>query len=200
MVPLANMLLGEIIYGGLGTGLYGIVMIALVAVFLGGLMIGRTPSYLGKKLGAGEIKMIALYALITPAVVLLLSALALTTKAGLAGIGTNSGQHGLTEVIFAYASAMANNGQSMGSLNADSVFYNVTTAIAMLAGRYGLAALALGLAGRCAAQRRLAITEGSLPSDNVAFGALVFATVLVVGGLNFLPALSLGPISEMFVR
>jgi potassium-transporting ATPase potassium-binding subunit len=196
LVPLANMLIGEVIFGGLGTGLYSIVMIALIAVFLAGLMIGRTPAYLGKRLGAGETKLVALYGLLTPTVVLSLSAVALTTHAGQAGLVTNGGTRGLTEVIYAYASSMANNGQTMAGLNANSLFYNLTTAIAMLAGRFGLAGLALALAGRFAAQPRAATTVGALPSDTVQFGALVLATILVVGGLNFLPALALGPIAE----
>jgi len=200
MVPLVNMLLGEIIFGGLGTGIYGIVMIALVAVFLGGLMIGRTPAYLGKRVTASETKLVALYMLLTPLVVMCLSAIALVAKDGLAGIGTNPGPHGLTEVIYAYASSMANNGQTMASLNANSLFYNATTGVAMLAGRFGLAGLALALAGRFAAQGRLATTSGALPSDTVSFGVLVLAVVIIVGALNFFPALALGPVVEALQR
>jgi K+-transporting ATPase ATPase A chain len=199
-VPLVNMLLGEVIFGGLGTGLYSMIMIALVAVFLGGLMIGRTPEYLGKKISGAETRLAVLYALLTPAVVLVLTAVALATNAGRAGLVTNAGAHGFTEVLFAYASSMANNGQNMAGLNANSVFYNVTTAIAMLAGRFGLAALALGLAGRFAAQRRWPTTAGTLPSDSVTFGVLVLGTILLVGALCFLPALALGPIAEAFQR
>jgi K+-transporting ATPase ATPase A chain len=198
VVPLVNMLLGEVIFGGLGTGLYSMIMIALVAVFLGGLMVGRTPEYLGKKIRGTETRLAVLYALLTPAVVLVLTAVALATNAGRAGLVTNAGTHGFTEVLFAYASSMANNGQNMAGLNANSVFYNVTTAIAMLAGRFGLAALALGLAGRFAAQRRWPTTAGTLPSDSVTFGVLVLGTILLVGALCFLPALALGPIAEAF--
>jgi K+-transporting ATPase ATPase A chain len=196
LVPLVNMLLGEIVFGGLGTGIYSIVMIALVAVFLGGLMIGRTPAYLGKSVTASETKLVALYALLTSAVVLILATVALTTKAGLAGIGANPIAHGLTEEVFAYASSMANNGQTMGTLSADTPFYNLTTAVAMLAGRFGLAALALALAGRFAAQRRLATTAGTLPSDDFSFGVLVLGTIVIVAGLNYFPVLALGPILE----
>jgi K+-transporting ATPase ATPase A chain len=196
MVPLANMLLGEIIFGGLGTGIYGIVMIALIAVFLGGLMIGRTPAYLGKQVTASETKLVAAYMLLTPLVVMSLATLAVVTKDGLAGITTNSGPRGLTEVVYAYASSMANNGQTMASLNAASLFYNVTTGLAMLAGRFGLAGLALMLAGRFAAQGRQAVTSGTLPDDTVSFGALVVGTVIIVGALNFIPALALGPVVE----
>jgi K+-transporting ATPase ATPase A chain len=196
LVPLVNMLLGEVIFGGLGTGLYSMVIIALVAVFLGGLMVGRTPEYLGKKITGAETRLAVLYALLTPAVVLVLTGVALATNAGRAGLVTNSGTRGFTEVIFAYASSMANNGQSMAGLNANSVFYNATTAVAMLAGRFGLAALALALAGRFAAQRRLPTTAGTLPSDSAMFGALILGTILLVGALCFLPALALGPIAE----
>jgi potassium-transporting ATPase potassium-binding subunit len=197
--PLVFMLLGEVVFGGLGAGVYSIVMAALVGVFLGGLMVGRTPEYLGKRIGSLETRWIALYALLTPMVVLLLTGIAVVASAGRAGLVTNTGPHGFTEILFAYASCMANNGQAMAGLNANSVFYNLTTVIAMLAGRYGLAALALALAGRFAAQRRLPITAGTLPSDTPTFGALVFGTILLVGALCFFPALALGPIVE-FLR
>jgi len=198
LAPLVFMLLGEVVFGGLGAGVYSIVMVALLGVFLGGLMVGRTPEYLGKKIGAGETRWIALYAVLTPMVVLLLSGIAVATSAGLAGLGTNSGPRGFTEILYAYASCMANNGQTMAGLNANSAFYNVSTTIAMLAGRYGLAALALTLAGRFAAQLRLPATAGTLPSDTPTFGALVFGTILLVGSLCFFPALALGPIVEFF--
>ena len=193
LVPLVNMLLGEVIFGGLGTGIYSMVMIALVGVFLGGLMVGRTPEYLGKRVGSRETKLIVLYTLLTPAVVLVLTGLAVATQAGTAGLTTNTGAHGFTEILFAYASSMANNGQNMAGLSANSVFYNATTGVAMLAGRFGLAALALALAGRFAAQRRWPTTSGTLPSDTVMFGALVLGTIVLVGALSFLPALALGP-------
>lgn len=151
-VPLVNMLLGEIIYGGLGTGFYSIVMVALIALFLAGLMIGRTPEYLGKRIGVAEIKLIMLYALAAPIVILSLTALALVTSGGLAGLITNDGAHGFTEILYAYTSAFANNGQNFAGLSANSVFYDVTTAIAMVVGRFGLAIPALALAGQFAAR------------------------------------------------
>jgi len=197
--PLVFMLLGEVVFGGLGAGVYSIVMAALVGVFLGGLMVGRTPEYLGKKIGSSETRWIALYALLTPMVVLVLTGIAVVASAGRAGLVTNTGPHGFTEILFAYASCMANNGQAMAGLNANSVFYNITTMIAMLAGRFGLAALALALAGRFAAQRRLPTTVGTLPSDTPTFGGLVFGTIVLVGALCFFPALALGPIVE-FLR
>jgi K+-transporting ATPase ATPase A chain len=195
-VPLANMLLGEVAFGGLGSGLYAMVMITLVAAFLGGLMIGRTPSFLGKRIGRAEMQLATLYALFTPTVVLGLSALALAVPAGRAGLVTNTGSRAFTEVVFAYASCMANNGQAMAGLSTDSPFYNLTTMAAMLAGRFGLAALALALAGRMVVQPRVAMSSGSLPTDTPQFGALIFATVLLVGGLCFLPVLVLGPMAE----
>jgi len=196
LVLLVNMLLGEVIFGGLGTGIYSMVTIALVAVFLGGLMVGRTPEYIGKKITGPETRLAVLYALLTPAVVLVLGSLALLTAAGRAGLTTNGGTRGFTEVLFAYASSMANNGQNMAGLSANNVFYNASTAVAMLAGRFGLAALALALAGRFAAQRRWPITKGSLRSDSVTFGVLVIGTILLAGALSFLPVLALGPIAE----
>jgi K+-transporting ATPase ATPase A chain len=199
LVPLVCMLLGEVVFGGLGTGVFSIVMPALVGVFLGGLMIGRTPEFLGKKITSAETRWIALYALMSSMVVLVLTGIAVITNAGRAGLVTNSGPRGFTEILFAYASCMANNGQAMAGLSANSVFYNVTTAVAMLAGRYGLAALALALAGRFAAQRRLPSTAGTVPDDTLTFGALVFGTILLGGALSFLPALALGPIVE-FLR
>jgi K+-transporting ATPase ATPase A chain len=195
-VPLVNMLLGEVVFGGLGSGLYGMVMLALVGVFLGGLMIGRTPEYLGKTITSAEAKLIALYVLITPLTVLPLTGWALAAEAGRAGLSVNGGPRGFTEILFAFASCTANNGQTMAGLNANSVFYNVTTGIAMLAGRFGPAALALLLAGRFAAQVRKPATIGTLPNDTLTFGVLTLAVVVLIGALCFLPALALGPVAE----
>lgn len=197
---LTFMLMGEVVFGGLGAGVYSIVIAALVGVFLGGLMVGRTPEYLGKKIGAAETRWIALYALVTPKLILLLTAIAVMTPAGQAGLVTNHGSHGFTEILFAYASAITNNGQAMAGLNANTVFYNLTTTIAMLVGRFGLAALALALAGQFAAQRRLPATSGTFPSDTLTFGGLVFGAILLVGALCFFPALALGPIVEFLHR
>jgi K+-transporting ATPase ATPase A chain len=196
LVLLVNLLLGEVVFGGLGTGLYSLVMVALLGVFLGGLMVGRTPEYLGKTIGIPEAKWVALYALATPLVVLALTGVAAVSDAGRAATILNGGPRGFTEILFAYASCMANNGQTLTGLDANNVFYNLTTIVAMLAGRFGLAALALALAGRLAAQGRKEITVGTLPSDTVTFGVLVLGTLLLVGALCFLPALALGPIAE----
>lgn len=191
-----NMLLGEITFGGLGTGLYSMVMMALVGIFMAGLMVGRTPEYLGKTITAAEAKLIALYVVLTPLVVLPLAGGAATSDAGRASLVTNDGSRGITEIVFPYASCMANNGQTMAGLNANNLFYNLTTAVAMAAGRFGLAALALLLAGQLAAQGRKPTNIGSLPCDTVTFGALVLGSVVLLGALCFLPALALGPIAE----
>ncbi len=200
LVPLVNLLLGEIVYGGLGTGLYSMVFVALVALFIGGLMVGRTPEHLGRRIGPPEMKIVAVYTLLGPATVLALTALAVATEAGRAGLTTNDGAHGFTEIFFAYASALANNGQAMAGLSVNSVFYNVTTVVAMLVGRYGLAVLALALAGRFALMTRRPASPGTVPSDGVQFGVLLAATALLVGAVNFLPALALGPVLEHFTR
>ncbi len=199
LVPLLNLLLGEIVYGGLGAGLYSMVFVALVALFIGGLMVGRSPEHLGRRLGPPEMKIIAVYTLLGPATVLVLTAMAVATEAGRAGLTTNTGTHGFTEIFFAYASCLANNGQNLAGLNANSVFYNVTTTVAMLVGRWGLAVLALALAGRFAATVRRPPSSGTVPSDGVQFGILLAAVALLVGALNFLPALALGPVLEHFV-
>ena len=196
MVPLINMLLGEIVFGGLGTGIYSIIMVALLALFLAGLMIGRTPAYLGKRIQACESKMIMLYLLAGSISILLFTALAVMTKAGLAGLVTNTGTHGFTEILFAYASANANNGQNFAGLNANTVFYNLTTAITLMVGRFGLAIPALGLAGLFAAQQPSPDSAGTLPTNSWSFAVLLTATALIVSALSYFPALALGPILE----
>ena len=196
MVLLVNMLLGEVIFGGLGTGLYSMVMAAVIAVFLAGLMVGRTPQYLGKKIGPPENKMIVLYALTAPLVVLVLTAIAVSCKAGLSGLTVNTGPHGLTAILFAYTTSFANNGQAFGSLNGNSIFYNVTTAVAMMAGRFALAIPALALAGLFARQKKTPISSGTLPTDSLSFGVLLVACLITITALSYLPALALGPVLE----
>jgi K+-transporting ATPase ATPase A chain len=198
-VPLTNMLLGEITFGGLGTGLYSMIMIALVGLFMAGLIVGRTPEYIGKRIGPREMKLVMLFNLATPIAVLALTAWAVASTAGIAGLTTNTGPHGFTEILFGYASCMANNGQSMAGLSTGSIFYNLTTAAAMIVGRFGLAIPALALAGMLAAQGRRVTTTGSLPCDSFLFGAVVVGSALLVGGLNFFPALALGPVIEHYV-
>ncbi|HRQ23254.1 MAG TPA: potassium-transporting ATPase subunit KdpA [Anaerolineales bacterium] len=195
-VPLVNLLLGEIIFGGLGTGLYSVILIALVGLFVGGLMVGRTPEYLGKKISIPEMKLIVFFTLIGPLVVMPLTALAVTTAPGLAGLTTNSGAHGFTEILYAYATSVANNGQNFAGLSANSPFYNITTALAMMIGRFVLGILALTLAGLFASQTRRPATPGTMPTDTPLFGALMIATVIIVGALSYFPAIALGAILE----
>jgi potassium-transporting ATPase potassium-binding subunit len=199
MIPLLNMLLGEMIFGGLGTGIYSIIMVALVGLFMAGLMVGRSPEYLGKLIGPPELKMIMLYTLIAPVVSMSLTALAVASKWGLAGLTTNSGPHGFTEIFYAYTSCLANNGQSFAGLSANSPFYNITTAFAMMIGRFGLAIPALALAGLFAGQRRRPVTAGTLPTDTLSFSVLLIGTALIVGGLSYYAALALGPIIEQLI-
>jgi K+-transporting ATPase ATPase A chain len=195
-VMLFSMLLGEVAFGGLGTGLVGLLMAAVVAVFLAGLMIGRSPEYLGKAMGAVEVRLAILYALVLPLAVLVLSALALCTPAGRAGLSGNPGTRQLTEVVFAYASCAVNNGQAMAGLSANSPFWNFTTALAMLLGRFATGALAFALAGALAAQRRRTPGPGSLPAASMGFGCILLFTVVLLTGLSFLPVLALGPVAE----
>jgi K+-transporting ATPase ATPase A chain len=198
-VLLGNMLLGEIVFGGLGTGLYSIILVALVGLFLAGLMIGRTPEYLGKTIGITQIKFIMLYTLASPVAILLLTVIAVATHAGLAGLTTNDGPHGLTSIMFAYTSSFANNGQNFAGLSTNSVFYNGTTVIAMMVGRFGLAVPALALAGSFAAQGRRPTTMGTMPTYTFTFGVLVVGTALIVGGLSYFPAIVLGPVIEHLI-
>lgn len=195
-VPVMNMLLGEMIFGGLGTGIYSIIMVALVGLFLTGLMIGRTPEYLGKKIEPSEMKLLAIYTLMGPLAVVTFTALAVVTQAGLAGLATNGGPHGLTEILNAYASSMANNGQTFAGLSANSPFYNITTAITMLLGRFGLAIPALLLAGRIAKQKSRPNTPGKLRTDSLLFATVIIATAVIVVGLTYFAVLALGPIVE----
>jgi K+-transporting ATPase ATPase A chain len=196
MVPMVDMLLGEIVFGGLGTGLYSIILVALIGLFIAGLMVGRSPEYLGKQLGPAELKLIMLYTLAAPVAILLPTALAVGTAPGLAALTTNSGPHGFSELLYAYTSSFANNGQSFGGISADTPFYNVTTAFALMLGRFGLAIPALALAGRFAAQGRRPVSVGTLPTDSFQFSGLLVGTAVIVVGLTFLPALALGPLVE----
>jgi K+-transporting ATPase ATPase A chain len=196
LVTVVNMLLGEVVFGGLGTGIYSLVLIVLVGLFAAGLMVGRTPEYLGKQITIPEMKLVAVYTILAPLTVLPLTALALVTDAGLAGLTTNKGAHGLSEILVAYTTSMANNGQNFAGLSANTPFYNVTTALAMMAGRFGLAVPALALAGLFAQQTRKPVTEGTVPSDTPLFAMLTIGTVLIVGALSYFPILALGPIVE----
>jgi len=196
MVLLVNMLLGELIFGGLGTGLYSMVMAAAIAVFLAGLMVGRTPEYLGKKIGPAENKMIMLYALAAPLVLLPLTAIAVSTRMGLSGLTINTGPHGFTEILFAYTSCFANNGQSFASLSANTPFYNLSTALAMMVGRFGLAIPALAFADLFGRQRSTPSSSGTLPTHSFTFGVLLTTCLITMVALSYLPALALGPVLE----
>ena len=194
-VALLGMLLGEVSPGGVGSGLYGMVVLIVVAVFLAGLMVGRTPEYLGKKIGRHEITLVALYVLTMPAVVLLGSALAISTPAGLAG-QLQGGPHGLSEIVYAFASAGNNNGSAFGGLTSGTPFYNTLLGLAMLVGRFVPIALVLALAGRLARQRTTPEGAGTLPTHTPLFVGLLVTVTLVVVGLTFVPVLSLGPLVE----
>ncbi|HEY4003653.1 MAG TPA: potassium-transporting ATPase subunit KdpA [Pseudonocardia sp.] len=194
-VALLNMLLGEVAPGGVGTGLYGILVVAVVAVFLAGLMVGRTPEYLGKKLGRREVTASAISILAMPTLVLLLSGLAIALPSTGAALG-NGGAHGFSEVLYAYASGSNNNGSAFGGLTVTSDFFESTLGVAMLFGRFVPILAALALAGSLAAQRRVEPGAGTLPTDGALFGVLVAGTVVIVAALTFFPALGLGPLAE----
>lgn len=194
MVPLVNMMLGEVIFGGVGSGLYGFLLFAIIAVFMAGLMVGRTPEYLGKKIEAREIKMTMLAVLCLPLVMLGFTALAIVVPSGLSALSA-SGPHGFTEALYAYTSAAANNGSAFSGLTANS-FWNVTLGIGMMVGRFFVIIPVLAIAGAMAAKKTAAPTPGTFPTDTGLFIALVTGVILIVGGLTFLPALALGPIVE----
>ncbi|TCR66652.1 potassium-transporting ATPase subunit KdpA [Bosea sp. BK604] len=191
------MQLGEIIPGGVGSGLYGMVVMALLAVFVAGLMVGRTPEYLGKKVEAREIKFAMLAVLILPLAILGFSAIAAVLPVALEGL-LNKGPHGLSEILYAYTSAAANNGSAFAGLTANAPWWNTTLGIAMLLGRFAYLVPVMAIAGSIAAKPKLAPTAGTLPSDNGLFVGLLIGIVLILGGLQFFPALALGPIVEHF--
>jgi len=198
MVPLVNMQLGEVVFGGVGSGLYGMLMFAILAVFIAGLMIGRTPEYLGKKIESYEMKMTSIAILVTPLLVLAGTAIAVMTDAGKAGIA-NPGAHGYSEILYAFTSAANNNGSAFGGISANTPFYNVMLAIAMWFGRFGVIVPVLAIAGSMAAKKRIAATEGTMPTHGPLFVSLLIGVVLLVGLLNYVPALALGPVIEHLV-
>ncbi len=194
-LALVNMVLGEVTPGGTGSGLYGILIVSIVAVFIAGLMVGRTPEYLGKKIGSREMKLVSLYILTTPALLLLGMAAAMATETGRSSM-LNPGAHGLSEVFYAFASASNNNGSAFAGLNANTDFYNVGLAIAMFLGRLLPICFVLALAGSLAQQDRTPATEGTLPTYRPQFVLLTIGVILIVAGLTFIPALALGPLAE----
>lgn len=195
MVPLVLMQLGEVVFGGVGSGLYGMLVFAILAVFVAGLMIGRTPEYLGKKIEAFEMKMSALVILVTPTLVLVGTAIAVSLDVGRAGIA-NPGAHGLSEILYAFTSGANNNGSAFAGLSANTPFYNVMIGLAMWFGRFGVIVPVLAMAGALAAKKRIAVTSGTLPTHGPLFVTLLIGVVLLVGLLNYVPALALGPIVE----
>ena len=195
MVPMVNIMLGEIIFGGVGSGLYGMLLFAIVAVFVAGLMVGRTPEYLGKKIEAKEVKMAILAILILPLSILGFTALAVVVTPGLAGMA-NSGPHGFSEALYAYTSATGNNGSAFAGLSANTPFYNTTLGLAMWTGRFLFIVPMLAIAGSLASKKIVPASAGTFPTDGGLFVGLLIGVILIIGGLTFFPALALGPIVE----
>ncbi|HDR9803533.1 TPA: potassium-transporting ATPase subunit KdpA [Burkholderia cenocepacia] len=192
LVPMLLMQLGEVVFGGVGSGLYGMLVFALLAVFVAGLMIGRTPEYVGKKIESYEMKMVSIVVLLTPLLVLVGTSIAVLADAGKAGIA-NPGPHGFSEILYAFSSAANNNGSAFAGLTVGTPFYNWMTAIAMWFGRFGTIVPVLAIAGSLAAKKRIAVTSGTLPTHGPLFVVLLLGTVLLVGALTYVPALALGP-------
>ena len=195
MVPMVMMQLGEVVFGGVGTGLYGMLVFAILAVFIAGLMIGRTPEYLGKKIEAHEMKLTSIAILVTPIVVLAGTAIAVLAGAGKVGVA-NPGAHGFSEILYALTSAANNNGSAFAGLSANTPFYNTLLGLAMWLGRFGVIVPVLAIAGSLAAKKRLPVTAGTMPTHGPLFVGLLIGTVLLVGLLNYVPALALGPVVE----
>ncbi|MEW6633044.1 MAG: potassium-transporting ATPase subunit KdpA [Pseudomonadota bacterium] len=195
MIPLINMQLGEVIVGGVGAGLYGILMFIVVAVFVAGLMVGRTPEYLGKKIEAKEVKMAMLAILCLPLAMLVFTAITVVLPSGVAAMG-NGGPHGFSEVLYAYTSAAANNGSAFGGLSGNTPWYNITIGIGMLMGRFLVIIPALAIAGALAAKKTVPASAGTFPTDGMLFVGLLVGVIIIVGGLTFFPALAVGPIVE----
>ncbi|HEY4803002.1 MAG TPA: potassium-transporting ATPase subunit KdpA [Paraburkholderia sp.] len=192
LVPLLFIQLGEVIFGGVGSGLYGMLVFALLAVFVAGLMIGRTPEYVGKKIESFEMKMVSIVVLLTPLLVLLGTSIAVLSDAGKAGIA-NPGAHGFSEILYAFSSAANNNGSAFAGLTVSTPFYNSLLAVAMWFGRFGTIIPVLAIAGSLASKKRIAVTGGTLPTHGPLFVVLLLGTVLLVGALTYVPALALGP-------
>jgi K+-transporting ATPase ATPase A chain len=197
LVPLANMMLGEIIFGGVGSGLYGMLLFCIVAVFVAGLMVGRTPEYQGKKIEAREVKMSMLAILILPLSILGFTAIAVVVAPGLAGL-QNSGPHGFSEIMYAFTSGTANNGSAFAGLTANSPFYNTTMGLAMLIGRFAMIVPMLAVAGSLASKKIVPPSAGTFPTTGMLWVGLLVGVILIMGGLTYFPALALGPVVEHF--
>ncbi len=195
MVPLLDMMLGEVVFGGVGSGLYSMLIFAIIGVFIAGLMIGRTPEYLGKKIEAFEMKMSAIAILVMPFIVLTGTAIAVSVAAGRAGVA-NPGPHGFSEILYAFTSAGNNNGSAFAGISADTPFYNTALGIVVWIGRFWPIVAVLAIAGSLAAKKRIPVSAGTMPTHGPTFIALLIGTVLLVGALTFVPALALGPIVE----
>lgn len=198
MVPLVNVMLGEVIFGGVGAGLYGVLVFVLLSVFIAGLMVGRTPEYLGKKIEAHEMKLVMLYVLIFPVLILGFAAWSLVADYGVSSLN-NAGPHGLSEILYAYTSAAGNNGSAFAGISANTPWYNVTLGLTMLAGRFLMIVPILGVAGSMIGKKVVAPGPGTFPTDGVLFSTLLVGVILIVGALTYFPALSLGPVVEHFV-
>ncbi|MBS1167819.1 MAG: potassium-transporting ATPase, chain, partial [Proteobacteria bacterium] len=195
MIPMINMMLGEIIVGGVGAGFYGILMFIVIAIFVAGLMVGRTPEYLGKKIEAKEVKMAMLAVLCLPLAMLGFAAVAVVLPTGVASVA-NAGPHGFSEILYAYTSAAANNGSAFGGLTGNTSWYNITLGIGMLMGRFLVIIPALAIAGSIAAKKTVPESAGTFPTDGTLFVGLLVGVIVIVGGLTFFPALALGPVVE----
>jgi K+-transporting ATPase ATPase A chain len=197
MIPMANIMLGEIIFGGVGSGLYGMLLFCVVAVFVAGLMVGRTPEYQGKKIEAREVKMSMLAILILPLSILGFTAIAVVVAPGLAGL-QNSGPHGFSEIMYAFTSGTANNGSAFAGLTANSPFYNTTMGLAMLIGRFAMIVPMLAVAGSLASKKIVPPSAGTFPTTGMLWVGLLVGVILIMGGLTYFPALALGPVVEHF--
>ncbi len=195
MVPLINIMLGEVVFGGAGAGLYGIVVFIILAVFIAGLMVGRTPEYLGKKIEAYDVKMAMLAVLVLTITILVFSAISTVRPFGTASI-SNPGPHGLSQVLYAYVSSAGNNGSAFNGLNANTMWFNTSTALAQLLGRFFMIIPVLAIAGSLAKKKIVPASAGTFPVTGALFASLLVATIVIVGALTFFPALSLGPILE----
>jgi K+-transporting ATPase ATPase A chain len=199
LVPLTNIMLGEIIFGGVGSGLYGILIFVILSVFIAGLMVGRTPEYLGKKIEAYDVKMSMLYVLIFPLVILVLTAISVLAP----GFGTsqlnNNGPHGLSEILYAFTSATGNNGSAFAGISANTYWYNTTLGLAMLVGRFLMIVPMLAVAGSLGRKKLVPPSLGTFPVTTPLFTILLVSVILIVGALTFFPVLSLGPIVEHFL-
>jgi K+-transporting ATPase ATPase A chain len=198
MICMINMMLGEIIFGGVGSGFYGMILFVVITVFIAGLMVGRSPEYMGKKIEALDVKLAMIGIMVPSLVILVFSSLAVLLPSALAS-RANPGPHGLSEILYAFSSGVGNNGSAFAGLNANTVFYNVCISMAMLIGRFSIIFPVLALASSLAGKKTIPVSEGTFPTDTLLFASLLIGVILIVGGLTHFPALTLGPILEHFL-